>query len=150
MTIGVLGFLALIAVIAVVLGLGNPQERSYGFVTVDHPVDMWHIGDDHWAYYSLGEGTTADLAAKARPELLALGFQETPTGKPWFRFTMGKKEVVICDHSEFGVSSGSGGRRLEFRESTDHGRAPCVLVKNGLGTSDSLYGFQLKKLIHGW
>lgn len=146
----------IIVVVVVVLGsLASvsivPTPRSYRFVTVDHPVDMWQDGSDKWAYFSLGMGKTTDVASEARKELTALGFAEDVTSRPWFRFVKGNVEVVVCNHYEFAVN----GSTLVANSSGPPSGAtpdqwPCVLVKNGPGTDASLSAFQVKKLIHGW
>jgi hypothetical protein len=140
--------------VAVVIALSTqPAPTSYKFVTVDHPVDMWQDGGDTWAYFSLGEGSTFDVSEKARQELLPQGFVEDTTRAPWYRFTNGREEVIVCNHHEFAVESYPGGSKIVPGRATLHPGSrpwPCVLVKNGAGTEMPLPTFKIKKLVHGW
>ena len=143
--------LFILAAAATVLLL-EPTDRSYRFVTVDHPVEMWSDGGDRWAYFFVDMGKPADLASKARTELLPLGFTEDKSQSPWFRFVNGNQEVIVCRHGEFSVnrSPGSGKLTKGRRQPSSISDSQCVLVKNGPGTKGSAMSFQLKKLIHGW
>jgi hypothetical protein len=148
--IGLLAFIGLVIAGALFLGLATPQGSSFAFVKADHPIDMWQDGKDRWAYYSVGDGSSKELAALARKELVGKGFTEVKTGKPWFRFTNGDQEVLVCNHSEFAVNGGPSGSKLDLHPAIDKNPWPCVLVKNGPGTSGSLAGFQVKKLVLRW
>ena len=150
----VLGAALFIVAAALTVLLLEPTERSYRFVTVDHPVNMWSDGSDRWAYFFVGFGKPADLAAKARAELIPLGFLEDKSQAPWFRFENGSQEVIVCRHGEFAVDTLPGGGKLTKGRyppgSPPMADSQCVLVKNGPGTKGSAMSFQLKKLIHGW
>ncbi|MBS1700649.1 MAG: hypothetical protein JST12_03240 [Armatimonadetes bacterium] len=132
----------------------TPAPKSYSFVTVDHPVDMWQDGKDKWAYYSMGPGETKDLAAKVRAELGPEGFVEDPSAKPWYEFDKGNVSVVVCNHHEFGVNRTWGGSKLMKPKPSTTGPSPgpwpCILVKNGPGTDTSINWFKVKKVLHGW
>lgn len=132
----------------------RPVEQSYKFIQSDHPVDMWRDGADKWSYYSIGKGTTAELATTVRTELGKEGFTEDKTHKPWYRFVKGDREVVVCNHDEFAVNGGLGAGKLSPSRSPGGApvvaKWPCVLVKNGPGTSEPLFTFKIKKLVHGW
>ena len=140
--------IAVVAVCLIVGALARPHERSFSFITVDHPVDIWHDGTERWAYFSLGSSTTAKVAERARSELLAQGYREDHSKKPWIRFIKEDREVVICNHNEFEVN----GNKLAVQKRKHSGTSvwPCVLVKNGPGTTGALWVFKAKKLIHGW
>ena len=143
----------------------SPAPKSYSFVSVNHPVDMWGSGHDKWAYYAIGKGSTASLAALVRKSLEPQGYVEDNSVRPWYRFVKGDIEVVVCNHDEFAVNRSPFGSTLvkqdpkqtlaRLRPSapksmTPSTKFPCLLVKNGPGTSESLVGFRLKKLVHGW
>ncbi len=152
------GFVILGGVLLVLIIAGfkaaEPAPPSYPFITQDHPIDMWKDGNDKWAYYSMNDGTPADLAKKVRGVLTAQGFTEDTSQTPWFVFTKGNNEVVVCNHNEFGVNQGIGSGKLlkpaPYTGSPMMKSWPCVLVKNGPGTETSVVFFQVKKLIHGW
>ena len=145
------GILFVVAATATVLLL-EPTDGSYRFVTVDHPVDMWSDGGDRWAYFFVGVGKPADLAVKARAELLPLGFTEDKSMTPWFRFVKDKQEVIVCRHGEFAVNRTTAGGTLTKgrRPAGSINDSQCVLVKNGPGTKGTAMSFELKKLIYGW
>ncbi len=135
--------------------LGSPEPKSYSFVSVDHPVDMWEDGKDKWAYYFIGTGTTKDLATKAGIDLKAQGFVEDNTKKPWYRFVKGDREVIVCNHSEFGVNVQRDGSSKVVNSSSmkvplPTTAMPCILVKNGPGTNTSVSFFKIKKLVRLW
>jgi len=139
----------------------RPAPSTYSFIRQDHPIDMWGKGADKWAYYSIGEGTTEELASTVRSSLTQEGFSEDKSQKPWYRFVKGKVEVVVCNHNEFAVNNtlhegnlvrvdpAETERRFKLAAHETH-QWPCVLVKNGPGTTEPLLVFQAKKLIHGW
>lgn len=67
----------------------------------------------HWTYYSLGPKEPVPvLVQKARVELSAAGFTEDITRKPWYRFSKGDREVIICNHHEIAVEHTGGVARL--------------------------------------
>lgn len=144
--------LAAIIVVAVVgaIKLGAPQPKSYSFVTVDHPVDMWQDGKDKWAYYFIGTGTTKVLASTVRTDLKTQGFAEDDTQKPWYRFVKNDREVVVCNHNEFAVNGSHLMSQGKMKVPAPTTEMPCILVKNGPGTDTSVGFFQVKKLVHGW
>lgn len=144
--------LAAIIVVAVIgaIKLGAPQPKSYSFVTVDHPVDMWQDGKDKWAYYSIGNGTTKDLAGTVRADLKAQGFTEDSTQKPWYRFVKNDREVVVCNHNEFSLCGSQLMPPGKMKVPVPATQWPCILVKNGPGTDTSVGFFQVKKLVRGW
>jgi len=141
-------------IIAAGVTLAKPVERSYSFISVDHPVDMWKDGKDKWSYYSIGEGTKKDLAARVRKDLGSQGFVEDKSQKVWARFVRGNKEVVVCNHDEFAVNGGPFGGKPVLSPTLGKYKSgsqwPCVLVKNGPGTSEPIELFQVKKIVHGW
>ncbi len=141
--------LVAVAVAPLVLAVATPPDRSYSFVP-DHPISMWQDGGDKWVYYGAG-GAPADLIQKARPVLVAQGFQEDATKRPWFRFVKGDEEVIVCDHNEFAVNQGlpGGGKLIKGIGGKPQNYA-SVLVKNGLGTHQSVGLFQIKKLLLRW
>ena len=145
---------AALMVVVAAAALASPTPRSYRFVTVDHPVDMWKDGQDTWAYYAAGHGTLGQFAEEVRSFLTAQGFTEDATHKPWFRFVKGNVEVVLCDHSEFAVNGARGDMKLTAVtpevEVGPRRECPCVLVKNGQGTDTSVLAFQVKKLFFRW
>src|SRR5688500_12798440 len=102
----VLGLVLLILAGTAIVLLMEPTDRSYRFVTVDHPVNIWSEKGDRCAYFSIGKGKTEELASKARGELLPLGFTEDKSQAPWFRFVKGNQEVIVCRHADFAVSLG--------------------------------------------
>lgn len=149
--VGLLAFM--IGMIAFQVGL--PTKPSYKFVTTDHPVNMWKEEKDKWAYFYIGGKSLADLAAKARSELIPQGFTEDTTKKPWVCFVKGTEEVVVCNHQDFAVNSGPFTSKLTqgywpkgITKPTQD--VPCVLVKNGPGTEMNPVAFSIKKLIFGW
>src|SRR3954464_5251703 len=84
----------LLATFACVALISSAEQRSFSFVSDDHPIDRWNQGEDRWAYFFNGRGTTATLAAQARAELGPRGFTEDASMRPWYRFVKGKEEVV--------------------------------------------------------
>ena len=76
-----------------VAAVGAPVD--YAFIHA-HPIDMDYSGHVRWFYYSV-EGKPDAMIDNARAELTKDGFMEDSSNKPWYRFTSGNKEVVICD-----------------------------------------------------
>lgn len=112
---------------------------------------MWGHGADKWAYYGLKDGKIEETAKVARAELLAAGYKEDLSRRPWYCFVKGKEEVVVCYHDQFEVNGSALSKSTHpGRPGTPPSEYICVLVKNGPGTGESLPLFQVKKLIHGW
>lgn len=113
---------------------------------------MWRDGDDRWAYDGADSGPASAMADKARAALLPLGFIEDASQRPWYRFTKGREEVVVCDHGEFAVNMVASGKSKLVHMSLPEGRQndQSVLVKNGPGAHVPTAIFQVEKIAHGW
>ena len=152
--------LILIAVMIFIIGIvatnaGNPSKPLYQFVTADHPVEMWKIGHDKWAYFFIGGKSLKVLGDKARKELTPLGFIEDSSENPWIRFVKDTEEIVICNHQDFGVNISPNGLILTHgfwpkgvAKPTED--TPSILVKNGPSTEMPLWNFGIKKFILRW
>ena len=142
-----------IAAALAISALAQPTEQTYRFVGTDHPVDMWTAGADRWAYFGAnGLGSSASMAEKARVTLAPMGFIEDVTQRPWYRFVKGREEVIVCDHSEYGVGrDGQGNPTVEHANISEGPKNyPIMLVKNGLGSHASPAVFRIKKALLGW
>ena len=146
--------IALAALSAILAGfvLTRPVPRSFDFVP-DHPIALWSSGKDRWAYYMVDLGEPSALAHRVRPALLAEGFHEDVSKRPWFHFVKGDREVIVCDHQEFGTRPMPNGDQtllVASKGMPGQGRSQCVLVKNGWESREPLALFRLKKTIFLW
>lgn len=144
--------IATLAILAIsMMGTQGAVRKSYGFIKVDHPVDMWNDGRDRWAYYSIGSEDVAKLAQDARTELLPLGFKEETSMKPWFRFLNGTQEVIVCAHDEIELNGSKLAPHRKYTGMPKPTRKWAVVhVKNGPGSRAPLISFKALKLVHGW
>ncbi len=133
------------------IGTQGAVRKSYGFIKVDHPVDMWDDGRDRWAYFSIGSEDVAKLAQDARAELLPLGFKEETRMKPWFRFLNGTQEVIVCSHDEIELNGTKLAPQRKYTGMPKPAKKWAVVhVKNGPGSRAPLISFKALKLLHGW
>jgi hypothetical protein len=146
-TVTVFGFFVVLSIVALL----RPQPPTFAFVQADHPIEMWNDGKDRWAYFMSGERDWTALVEEARSELNPQGFVEDRSRSPWICFSNGSIEVVLTDHSAFGVNAtGFGSGKLIRNASVTTKQWPCVLVKNGPGTGGSMAVYQMKKLVLRW
>lgn len=71
----------------------------YRFIRSGHPINILRAGGGQWLYYYEG-GNVKKLADNARKDLSTQGFLEDNLHRPWFHFSNGQREVIICEHSE--------------------------------------------------
>src|SRR4051794_7810461 len=95
--------------IAEVISVGNVPP--YHFMKSGHPVDMVMVNGGHWVYYFEG-GLPEKVAADARAELGAQGFSEDTAHRPWYHFSKGDKEVIVCNFDEIGTRTDATGTTL--------------------------------------
>ncbi len=141
--------LIFIAALVTISAVKKP-ERAFGFIRAGHAIEMWNVGGDRWAYFGGNNGSSTAFANVARVELVERGFTEDHKSSPWYRFVKGNQEVVVCDHNEFEVNGRTAPQLSRMIGNSPPQYYPCVLVKNGPGTRESLVAFQIKKLIFRW
>jgi hypothetical protein len=95
--------------IAEVICVGN--VTPYHFMKSGHPIDMVMVKGGHWFYYFEG-GLPAEVATNARAELKSQGFAEDSTHRPWYHFSKGDKEVIVCNFDEIGTRIDKSGTSL--------------------------------------
>src|ERR1041385_5262652 len=68
--------------------VATKPPASYRFITASHPIDVMNDGSGRWYYFMVdgSKGGVPAVAAEARKELLAQGFTEDTSNKPWNRF----------------------------------------------------------------
>lgn len=144
------GFLLLFVVM--LFAIRDPAP--YHFFRADHPVSMLSDATGTWTYYSLGPpANVEDLSAKARTELIQIGFSEDTKSKPWYRFTRGDREVIICNHNEIAVDQSKTFPRLfpgRRSHSTPKNPWPVVWVHQGGQNKVRVAIFQVQKTLFLW
>ncbi len=147
---GVIGLLMLF------LLLKPSGDVPYQFMqTIDHPISVMGDHSGRWFYYGPGrmKGSATQIAAGIRKELLPLGFTEDTTGKPWFRFVNGNREVIVCNHDEIAANSSLTSTQVVHETpsaSPPRVLYPVVWVHQPGTDMTGLAVFQVKKLLLRW
>lgn len=97
------------------------------------------------------------IADTARQELIARGFVEDRGSKPWFRFTKGVDEVIVCNHDEIatmhdpvkGEFPFHPPVRTKLRGGPNKGWA-VAFIHNGSKSKIDFLSFQVKRFILQW
>ncbi len=102
---------AMLIVHMLVLGALRPR---YPFLHTGHLIDVVSDASGHWYYYlpEWPEGSVDQLAAEVKADLLARGFVEDKSQKPWYRFVKGDREVVVCYHCEIATIPSATGQQV--------------------------------------
>lgn len=142
----------MIAVIAFFIGevvlVGS--AIPFAFIKSDHPVSIVTDDDGRWFYYDF-QGKPSYIIASVRQELTAKGYKEDFSNRPWYRFTNGKQEVIVCDSDEIALSAKDKGKPIHFQQ-----KPPAendyidVWVKEPGKSSFQTEAFRIKKTILGW
>ncbi|MEA2554221.1 MAG: hypothetical protein QOJ65_2397 [Fimbriimonadaceae bacterium] len=151
----VLTIVLVVLVASTAYAILKPVANRYRFIRVSHPVSMMLDDTGKWTYYSLST-PAEEVARQARAELLAEGFQESTNDKPWFRFSKGDREVIVCNHDE--IMTVADRRRSTLRHShwPKSLGAPkpqawgVVWVHEPGGNPAQLAVFNVKRLVLGW
>jgi hypothetical protein len=119
----------------------------YRFIKTDHPVDMLMDGTGRWVYYGF-QGKAQDTLPAARQELFAQGFHEDFSNRPWYRFTKGDDQVILCSSDQIAVS---GDKLVHFKGSATSGfHYANVWVHESGRRPIEFWGFQVKKRVLLW
>lgn len=122
------------------------RADSYAFIHSNRPFVMEVLSGVRWTSYTFDEEPQS-VIGPARRELLAKGFKEDFTERPWFKFRKGNKEVIICAMGELGVDAGSHGKLVHVKPTTKHKRAYAFVWLGNPGSQVQLVAFEVKKFI---
>ena len=149
----VLGLIALTALLTIYGFETVNCGTIYSFMKVDHPVDMEQFGGARWFYYSLGRDPDK-YAAEARKELLAKGFKEDFSQKPWYRFTKGGEVVIVCNHDDimtmFDPVKGESLAHMKMPAGTKRQNWTVVWERQPGGSKVETAVFKIKKTVLLW
>jgi hypothetical protein len=153
-TVVPLGLIFAMAIGAVLLP--SQPERRYSFIRADHPIDVGSDGNGRWFYYmpDAGGQTPAQLASTVRADLMAMGFVEDMTNRPWFRFANGGREVIVCNHDEIATMPRSllGWRVIHQKPlpAAQRQRWPVIWVHEPGENTVAIIRFKFQKVVRGW
>lgn len=146
-----------IALIAAGWKVGSSSRiQPYAFLNQTHPISKHLDKTGTWTYYSLS-GEPKPIAETARKELIARGFVEDLGSKPWFRFTKGPDEVIVCNHDEIATMHDPVKGEFPFHMSIpgklrggSKNAWAVAFIHNGSKSKIDFWSFQVKRFILQW